>query len=182
MKDIVVIQSEMPLRAIIQHALLIVAILFLVTAFLSTFYVTVKNTIVDKTRHLISGVPATEGQLSTISYNKQSDFDGAYSNINITTFETFFSLTKPFSELIVENLSAVTEALEKISESDFSIDNIKNSLMPVAESAESRGQVLHPVRYALSGRDKSPDPFTIASILGKNETISRLQKAKQAIA
>ena len=47
----------------------------------------------------------------------------------------------------------------------------------IADNLESRGELLHPVRYALSGKDQSPDPFTIASIIGKNETISRLQKA-----
>ena len=49
--------------------------------------------------------------------------------------------------------------------------------MKVADSLESRGELLHPIRFALSGLDKSPDPFTIAEILGKNETLSRLQKA-----
>jgi len=29
------------------------------------------------------------------------------------------------------------------------------------------GSVLWPMRYALSGRDKSPDPFMLASVLGK---------------
>ena len=49
--------------------------------------------------------------------------------------------------------------------------------MRIADSISSRGELLHPVRYALSGLDKSPDPFTVAEILGKNETLSRLQKA-----
>ena len=44
--------------------------------------------------------------------------------------------------------------------------------MLIANMQESRG-ALHPVRYALSGQDKSPDPF-IAST--ENETLSRLQK------
>ena len=49
--------------------------------------------------------------------------------------------------------------------------------MRIADNLASRGELLHPVRFALSGLDKSPDPFIIASILGKNETLSRLQKA-----
>ena len=49
--------------------------------------------------------------------------------------------------------------------------------MLVAEQLETRGELLHPVRFALTGRDKSPDPFIVASVLGKNETMSRLQKA-----
>ena len=80
-------------------------------------------------------------------------------------------------EKIAENLKLAIKALENINESDFLTENIKNALMSVANSLESRGEVLHPVRYALSGKEKSPDPFIIASILGKNETLSRLQKA-----
>lgn len=81
------------------------------------------------------------------------------------------------SEKISENLKLALSALEEISENDFSQENIKNVLLSVADKLDSRGELLHPVRYALSGLDKSPDPFIIASILGKNETISRLQKA-----
>lgn len=81
------------------------------------------------------------------------------------------------TEKITQNLNAVIKALENISEENFTLENIKNALMLIADAEGSRGEVLHPVRYALSGRDKSPDPFTIASIIGKNETLSRLQKA-----
>ena len=82
-----------------------------------------------------------------------------------------------FSEKISENLKEAVNALEKINEKDFSKENIKNVLMQIANTLENRGELLHPVRYALSGLDKSPDPFIIAEILGKNETLSRLQKA-----
>ena len=40
-----------------------------------------------------------------------------------------------------------------------------------------RGSVLWPMRYALSGREKSPDPFILADILGKEATIQRITKA-----
>lgn len=76
-----------------------------------------------------------------------------------------------------ENLSLAISALEALDEKDFSMDLVKAALMQVADKLESRGEILHPVRYALSGMDKSPDPFIIASILGKNETIHRLQNA-----
>ena len=86
-----------------------------------------------------------------------------------------FKNTAP--EKISENLKSAAEAMEKIPDGDFTEANIKNALMELAEKLPSRGELLHPVRYALSGLDKSPDPFIIASIIGKNETISRLQKA-----
>jgi glutamyl-tRNA synthetase len=80
-------------------------------------------------------------------------------------------------EKIKNNLELAIKALEDITEDNFTIENIKNTLMLIADNLESRGELLHPVRFALSGKDKSPDPFTIASIIGKNETINRLQKA-----
>ncbi len=80
-------------------------------------------------------------------------------------------------EKISQNISEAITRLGKLEEKDFTNENIKNVLMQIANKLENRGELLHPVRYALSGLDKSPDPFAIAEILGKNETLSRLQKA-----
>ena len=85
---------------------------------------------------------------------------------------------KNFSpEKISNNLKQAINILQALSEKDFTKENVKKSLMQIADKLENRGELLHPVRYALSGKDQSPDPFTIAEILGKNETLSRLQKA-----
>jgi nondiscriminating glutamyl-tRNA synthetase len=81
------------------------------------------------------------------------------------------------TQKIKNNLELAIKTLSEIDENDFTKENIKAALMSVADSLESRGELLHPVRYALSGLDKSPDPFIIASTIGKNETLSRLQKA-----
>lgn len=78
---------------------------------------------------------------------------------------------------ISQNLSEAVKALKEIDEKDFSKENIKKVLIEIADNLENRGELLHPIRFALSGLDKSPDPFIIAEILGKNETLSRLQKA-----
>lgn len=80
-------------------------------------------------------------------------------------------------EKIKNNLMLAINTLTNLDEKDFTQENIKSCLMSIADTLESRGELLHPVRFALSGKDQSPDPFTIASIIGKNETLSRLQKA-----
>ena len=80
-------------------------------------------------------------------------------------------------EKTASNLKESVMALEKLSEKDFTKENVKNILMKITDKLENRGELLHPVRYALSGLDKSPDPFVITEVLGKNETLSRLQKA-----
>lgn len=81
------------------------------------------------------------------------------------------------TEQTISNLKLAKETLETISEEDFNIENIKKSLMSISMNFQSKGEFLHPIRYALSGKDKSPDPFIIAFIIGKNETINRLNQA-----
>jgi len=77
-------------------------------------------------------------------------------------------------------LSKVISLVSEIPEQDFSKENIKEILWPYAEKI-GRGDILWPMRYALSGLDKSPDPFTLANILGKKETINRLNTAIKLI-
>lgn len=60
-------------------------------------------------------------------------------------------------------------------------ERLKESVWEYA-TAEGRGNVLWPLRYALSGREKSPDPFMIASILGKDNTLSRISAARAQLA
>ncbi len=94
----------------------------------------------------------------------------------------YFKTPKVDKEKLVwkdDVLETAKKYLEKIVEllqrADFtSPDTIKESVWDYAEK-EGRGNVLWPMRYALSGRDKSPDPFTLAYILGKEETIRRLK-------
>jgi glutamyl/glutaminyl-tRNA synthetase len=59
---------------------------------------------------------------------------------------------------------------------------VKEALMPMADAAEAtqkggRGSVLWPLRYALSGADRSPDPFALVSILGPAESAARVRRA-----
>jgi glutamyl/glutaminyl-tRNA synthetase len=78
----------------------------------------------------------------------------------------------------LESLLKLVEALP----SDVSVEAVKETLMPLADAEEAkgkggRGAVLWPLRYTLSGQERSPDPFTLISILGGDETISRIRKA-----
>ena len=80
--------------------------------------------------------------------------------------------------------SALKGLLEPIKglKNDVSVKMVKESIMPFADAEEAkgkggRGAVLWPLRYALSGQERSPDPFTIISILGTEEVISRIHTA-----
>lgn len=77
-----------------------------------------------------------------------------------------------------ERLDNIIEKLQKIQEGEFTSENLKEGIWEYA-TAEGRGNVLWPMRCGLTGREKSPDPFTVASILGKDETITRLRTAQK---
>ena len=83
--------------------------------------------------------------------------------------------------LATSGLEAVLKAIEGLS-SNVSTEAVKGALMPIADREEgvrkgSRGAVLWPLRYALAGQERSPDPFTIISILGREESLRRIQNA-----
>jgi glutamyl-tRNA synthetase len=80
-----------------------------------------------------------------------------------------------------DTAAATSLHIEKIIEllspiENFSAEEIKKTVWPYAEKS-GKGNVLWPMRFALTGRDKSPDPFICASILGKEETLNLLKKA-----
>lgn len=77
---------------------------------------------------------------------------------------------------IAENLNKLAEALLAISENEFVNDKIKDKIKPLTEE-RGTGEVLWPMRYALTGKKASPSPFEVADVLGKGLTISRLKKA-----
>jgi glutamyl-tRNA synthetase len=75
------------------------------------------------------------------------------------------------------SLPRLEKLLTLLPNADFSTpDAIKAAIWPYAEE-EGKGEVLWPMRVALSGRERSPDPFSLAYIIGPAETLSRLQTA-----
>lgn len=72
-----------------------------------------------------------------------------------------------------KHITQVIAIVSTIPEEKWEYDFLKESIMKYADEA-GRGNVLWPTRVALSGKEKSPDPFELASILGKEETLARL--------
>jgi glutamyl-tRNA synthetase len=65
------------------------------------------------------------------------------------------------------------ELMQGITLVDWTVAKIKEAIWPYAETV-GKGNVLWPIRFTLSGKEKSPDPFILSEILGKEETIARL--------
>lgn len=80
-------------------------------------------------------------------------------------------------EVTKDHLDWVLETLQSTgSESFESVEKIKPLIFDYA-TEKGRGEVLWPLRVSLSGKEKSPDPFTLLYILGKEESIKRITNA-----
>ena len=83
---------------------------------------------------------------------------------------------KAFKEDTPEILDKVIELLKEIS--GFTTEAISEKVKGWITSEEMGfGKVMMPLRLALVGEMKGPDVFEIASVLGKEETITRIEKA-----
>ncbi|MES2087372.1 MAG: glutamate--tRNA ligase [Patescibacteria group bacterium] len=94
------------------------------------------------------------------------------------TFEKNALLWKGIGDLVKTKtrLSEVLELLKNIPTESFNRLTTKEVLWPYAEK-EGRGEVLWPLRMSLSGKEKSPDPFVLSELLGKEETAQRIIQA-----
>lgn len=79
----------------------------------------------------------------------------------------------------IPRLLKVTELLEAGNDSDDP-EEIKKILWMYAEEV-GKGEVLWPLRTALTGKEKSPDPFTVIATIGIPESISRIKTACDTI-
>ncbi len=82
------------------------------------------------------------------------------------------------SETINKHLTHIISLIEQIA--DWTPDSIKEVIWKYA-SENNVGEVLAPMRMALTAQKRSPDPFTISFVLGKEETLSRLNHAQSLL-
>lgn len=80
-----------------------------------------------------------------------------------------------------ESLETSLKFIKELSEEEFTAEILEEKLMPLAQKRENRGEMLWPLRVALSGKQKSPSPFELAALFGKKETIKRIEAAIEKI-
>jgi len=84
------------------------------------------------------------------------------------------------SDKASQHLRHVAQLFEHIPDEGFTAEQLKSIVWPYADR-EGRGDVLWPLRAALSGKEKSPDPFTIAALLGREKSIERIAQALEQL-
>lgn len=107
-------------------------------------------------------------------------------------YDYFFADPEPAKESIPQkgddpsialtHLTHTDEVLHTVSSESFDEPSRLKDIMWDYATEHGRGSVLWPLRFSLSGRAKSPDPFVIASIIGKEATLRRIARARALLA
>jgi glutamyl-tRNA synthetase len=90
----------------------------------------------------------------------------------------FLSFKKAPKEETAQSLGLSLELLQTIANREYSLDRISHYFNHlIAQNGFTPGQVLHPLRVALTGLQNSPGAFEIIEVLGKQESIARVKAA-----
>lgn len=85
---------------------------------------------------------------------------------------------KSTAELTISNLKQIESVLKDIDDDNFGEKEIEKQVRAFLDTNNiETGDLLWPMRYALSGKEKSPGPFELASTLGKEKTLKRINSA-----
>jgi glutamyl/glutaminyl-tRNA synthetase len=82
----------------------------------------------------------------------------------------------------INYLAALAEELKQIGSSDWVEEKLTaRVLLWIKEKNWQNGDVLWPMRVALTGRENSPGPFAVATVVGQAETVTRLVAAQKKL-
>ena len=151
---------------------------------LDTFVSEAKKCIPETVRALPGYTDAVAEKVILVLRDRMSLFSDMQTLAEAGEYDFFFSDAQNLYPLIIPKKGTVDDVVKHLTaliplleaEQVYTPESIKNAVWAYAEQ-EGRGNVLWPLRVALTGREKSPDPFTVASILGKSEVLKRLKFA-----
>jgi nondiscriminating glutamyl-tRNA synthetase len=145
---------------------------------------------------------AAKGELPEVEGDKDFDAKIALIRERVTFFSEAAAMLRPFyrapesvpvellanpkqkvtPELLPEILAALVAALEAVPAADWNDQALLALLKAKGEEKGWKlGQILWPLRAALTGQPFSPGATEMAGILGQKETIGRLKKAQRSI-
>ena len=76
-----------------------------------------------------------------------------------------------------EIINSLNKSKEIITNIEFNKENLEKELLDEANKMANRGNLLWPLRVALSGKKNSAGPMEIALALGKEKTITKIEEA-----
>ncbi len=127
-------------------------------------------------------LPAIRERVSTKKEITESMTEGEYDFAFLAPTPTPEMLkwkNDPDARSAVSRLQKLAEIISTIDEISTP-EEVKARIMPYAEEI-GKGEVLWPLRVALTGRERSPDPFTVLHIIGSAEAYNRVRHACDTI-
>lgn len=113
----------------------------------------------------------TVGEVKTAAETGEYDFAFTHPDVDASLLKW---KKDPDTAAAAARLQAIGELLK---DADFSSpESIKAAVWDYVEK-EGRGEVLWPLRVALTGLERSPDPFTVAHIIGQEDSLYRINSA-----
>ncbi|KKS23288.1 MAG: Glutamate-tRNA ligase [Candidatus Nomurabacteria bacterium GW2011_GWC2_41_8] len=97
-----------------------------------------------------------------------------YSDVNLPIWRDLENHPEKI-EKTLGYLKSVLDLLKVAKEENWNYESLKNTIWDYS-GKEGRGNILWPLRFALSGEKESPDPFELAEILGRSETLDRIER------
>lgn len=114
---------------------------------------------------------ATLGDLVVSLAFYQKDWSPSYETETLVWKKSDRQKTISLMEILREKVSGLQE-------NDFAAKKLESIFIEWIDAQQlGRGDTLWPMRVALTGREHSPGPFEVASVLGKSETLRRIDLA-----
>jgi glutamyl/glutaminyl-tRNA synthetase len=130
--------------------------------------------------HLPENHPAITEEIVSMAHERAHTLRDALSELQWfedPEYSAELLIWKETPRAIVENnLKTVYERLKEAPEEKFTQEAVEKLVMPLTDE-RGRGEVLWPLRVALSGKDRSPSPFELMALLGKEKSLARIQTA-----
>lgn len=107
------------------------------------------------------------GELTSFFFKDELDYDS-----------DMLVWKKSTGEEAMANLEKLKEILNGIKEDDWIMESLEKQIFDFLNKNELKpGNYLWPLRVALTGEQKSPGPFEVAEVLGKQDSVKRIEKA-----
>lgn len=137
----------------------------------------IERNIIIQEANLKSILHIEKGRMKTLN----DFFELANFFFNLPEYNAELLIWKDVSKQIIkENLQKIYQILKEIKNPNFAISELEIALTPLTDEF-GKGEILWPMRAALSGKRESPGPYEIAEVLGKDEVLRRLDIADQKL-
>ena len=131
------------------------------------------SVMLEKLRPVLVDRLSYYGELKKMKEDGELDF---YLNAPVYNNPSEIIWKKSDKDNAVINLNLIKNILTESKE----IEECWEEIYKLAEE-KGKGDILWPLRYVLSGKDKSPDPKSLLNILGKEESLLRIDNALKAL-